>query len=110
MKLKVGSFALACAILMGLGLFALTWWIMAFEGATGEVTIIGKVYRGYEISPVGSFIGFLWAFADGLIGGAVFAWFYNFLGVKKTRVVYEETLEKEVEPGVRVEAPGPKTA
>jgi hypothetical protein len=35
------------------------------------------LYRGFNISPVGSFIGFVWAFVDGLIGGAIFAWLYN---------------------------------
>ena len=59
------------------GLFALTWWIIAFDGATGERTLIGQLYRGYSISPAGSIIGLIWAFFDGLIGGAIFAWLYN---------------------------------
>ena len=65
--------------MLGIGAFFLTWWIMAFEGATGEVTFIGHLYRGYNISPMGSIIGLLWAFFDGLIGGAIFAWLYNVL-------------------------------
>jgi len=28
-----------------LGLFSLTWWFIAFDGATGEPTLIGKLYR-----------------------------------------------------------------
>ena len=79
MTFHVKSFALTCGILWGFGLFILTWWIIAFEGATGDPTFIGRLYRGYSISPVGSFIGFAWALVDGLIGGAVFAWFYNWL-------------------------------
>jgi hypothetical protein len=50
---------------------------MAFDGATGQTTLIGEVYRGYRISPLGSVIGLLWATPDGLIGGAIFAWLYN---------------------------------
>lgn len=69
MKLNVKAFSLACGIVWGLGLFLLTWWIIAFDGATGEPTIIGRLYRGFNISPAGSFIGFVWAFVDGLIGG-----------------------------------------
>ena len=65
-----------------LGLFALTWWINAFDGATGERTLIGQLYRGYSISPMGSLIGFAWAFFDGLIGGAVFAWLYNAIAAR----------------------------
>jgi len=77
MKLNVKAFALACALIWGLGLFLLTWWIIVFDGATGEITLIGRLYRGYSISPVGSIIGLVWASIDGFIGGAVFAWLYN---------------------------------
>lgn len=76
-RLNVKAFAVACGLIWGIGLFALTWWIMAFDGATHEATLIGQVYRGYSISPVGSLIGLVWATSDGLIGGAIFAWFYN---------------------------------
>ena len=77
MKLNVLAFGLTCGLIWGFGLFALTWWIIAFEGATGEVTLIGRIYRGYSISAMGSVIGLVWALADGLIGGIVFAWLYN---------------------------------
>jgi hypothetical protein len=77
MKLNVKAFALTCGIIWGAGLFLLTWWIIAFEGVTGDVTFIGRLYKGYRISPLGSIIGLIWALADGLIGGAVFAWLYN---------------------------------
>lgn len=79
MKLEIKSFALATAILCGLGLFSFTWWVMLFDGFTGEITLIGKLYRGYSISIAGSFIGLAWAFFDGLLGGAMFAWLYNSL-------------------------------
>ena len=77
MKLSVTAFALTCAIVWGLGLFVITWWIIFFEGATCEATFIGRVYLGYNISPLGSVIGLAWAFIDGGIGGAIFAWLYN---------------------------------
>ena len=77
MKLNVKAFALTCGLLWGLGVCLLTWWIMAFDGPTGEATLLGRVYRGYNITPLGSVIGLAWALADGLIGGAIFAWLYN---------------------------------
>jgi hypothetical protein len=77
MKLNIKAFALACGIIWGVGLFCLTWWIIAFDGATGEPTLIGMLYRGYNISAMGSVIGLVWGFFDGLIGGLVFAWLYN---------------------------------
>jgi hypothetical protein len=79
MKLNVKAFALTCALIWGLGVFCLTWWVIAFEGATHDLTLLGHLYRGYNISPVGSLIGWVWATADGLVGGAVFAWLYNVL-------------------------------
>lgn len=77
MKLNVKAVALSAGIIWGLGLFFLTWWIIAFEGQTGEQTFIGMVYRGYNISAMGSLIGLVWGFVDGLIGGFIFAWLYN---------------------------------
>ena len=82
MKLNVKAIALAFGLIWGLGLFILTWWIIAFEGATGDRTFIGLVYRGYNISPLGSIIGLPWAFADGAIGGAIFAWLYNCIAAR----------------------------
>lgn len=79
MRLNVKSFALTCGLIWGFGLFALTWWVIAFDGATGEATLIGRLYRGYNISAAGSFIGLVWAFADGLVDGAIFAYLYNLL-------------------------------
>jgi hypothetical protein len=77
MKLNVKAFALTSGIIWSLGLFALTWWIIAFDGVTHEVTLIGRLYRGYDISPLGSLVGLVWGFFDALIGGLIFAWLYN---------------------------------
>jgi fermentation-respiration switch protein FrsA (DUF1100 family) len=85
MKLNVKAFALACGIVWGLGVFMLAWWIMLFEGATGEPTLIGQVYRGFNISPLGSVIGLAWALVDGTIAGAIVAWLYNLLVTKFAR-------------------------
>jgi len=79
MKLNTKAFALACGLIWGLGLFFITWFVIALDGATGEVTVISRVYRGYTISAMGSIIGMIWGFLDGLVGGAVFAWLYNSL-------------------------------
>jgi hypothetical protein len=82
MKLNVKAFALTCGIVWGLGLFALTWWVIAFDGATGDLTFIGRVYRGYSISAMGSIAGLIWALVDGLVGGAIFAWLYNIIATR----------------------------
>lgn len=85
MKLSIKAFSLTCGILWGLALFILTWWLIILDwpGMAGDKTIIGLVYLGYTVSPLGSLIGLVWAFVDGLICGAIFAWLYNLLVPKK---------------------------
>jgi hypothetical protein len=84
MRLNVKAFALTTGIISGVGLFLLTWWIIAFEGSTGEMTLIGRLYRGYSISPLGSIVGLIWAFVDGLIFGAIFAGLYNLIATRSS--------------------------
>jgi len=85
MKLNVKAFALTSALVWGFGLFCITWWIIAFDGATGQTTLIGRLYRGYNISPSGSIIGLIWALGDGFIGGAIFAWLYNLIAARVSK-------------------------
>lgn len=77
MKLNVKAMALTFALVASIGLLCLTWWVILFEGASYEPNLISKIYRGYTFSPIGSLIGMVWAFFDGLIGGACIAWIYN---------------------------------
>ena len=79
MKLDIRSFAITCALVLGIGLFLGTWWVIAFDGASADPALIGKVYRGYTLTPMGSVIGLIWGLGDGLIGGAIFACLYNLL-------------------------------
>lgn len=55
---------------------------LAFDGVTHEVTLIGRLYRGYSISPLGSLLGLVWGFFDALVGGAIFAWLYNLIAAR----------------------------
>ena len=83
MKLNAKAFALTNGILWGLGLFLVTWWKILFHRASGNPTFIGKVLFGYQIDPLGSVIGLVWAFVLGAIAGFVFAWLYNKLAAGK---------------------------
>ena len=49
MKLDVKAFAITCAVLWGLGLFILTWWVILFDGSSGDTLVIGRIYRGYSV-------------------------------------------------------------
>lgn len=79
MRLNIPAFAVACALVWGVGLFLGTWWIILWEGASSEPTLIGRIYPGFELTPAGSLVGLLWGLADGLIGGAIFVALYNWL-------------------------------
>jgi len=83
MKLDVRTFSLTCAIFWSLCVLIVTWWIIFFDGAKQGPTLLGRLYRGYSVTPLGSLIGFIWAFVDGYVGGAIFAWLYNKLLKKK---------------------------
>ena len=77
MKLNVKALALAGGIAWDLAVFLLTIWylIFGFDGHTLQK--IHHVYLGYSVSIGGAFIGLVWGFIDGLIGGALVAWLYN---------------------------------
>ena len=82
MKLNVKAFALTLALIWGLGVFCMTWWIILFEGPDSGPNILTQIYRGYSVTPVGSLIGLVWGTMDGLIGGACIAWVYNSIASK----------------------------
>ncbi len=93
MKLNVRAFALAFGIWWGAGIFLLAWWIMAVGGQVDGPTFLERVYIGYAYTPLGSVIGLVWGFVDGLVGGAIFAWLYNLL---QTRFFSEGQQEARV--------------
>jgi hypothetical protein len=82
MKLNVKAFSLTCGVVWGLGIFVLAWWVIAFDGNGGAVPLLSLAYRGFTFTPIGSVIGLLWAFPDGLVLGALIAWLYNRLSGK----------------------------
>lgn len=86
MRLSVKALVVTCALLWGLSLFIGTWWIIVWDGASAGATFVGKVYRGYTVTPVGSLIGLLWGLVDGAIGGALFGWIYNAIAGRGARV------------------------
>jgi hypothetical protein len=77
MKLNPKAFGLTCGTMWGVGLFALTWWIIALDGPSRKPNGLSKLYRGYTFTPLGSVIGLVWGFFDALAGGLSFAWLYN---------------------------------
>lgn len=77
MKLDIKAFSLTCGIIAAIGLLVLTGWMRAFDALSGPPIFLSHLYRGYNFTLSGSLIGSAWAFVDGVIGGAIFAWLYD---------------------------------
>lgn len=82
MRFNVKALALTAAIFWGGALFFVTWWLIIL-GSGGVLTFFDRMYPGYHVTPLGSVIGLLWGFVDGLICGAIFAWLYNLFAPKE---------------------------
>lgn len=77
MKLKPLALALSVGSVWGINWFILTWWMILFEGITHEVTLLGRWYRGFTVSPAGSLVALGYGFVDGFLLGLLVAWLYN---------------------------------
>lgn len=79
MKLNVKAFALAGGIVWGVNWWFVAWWMMAFDGVTREPTFLGQMYRGFNLSPLGSLVALAYGFVDGFMLGLLIALVYNWL-------------------------------
>jgi hypothetical protein len=79
MRLNALFSGLAAGILLGTGLFVATNWLVLKGGPVvgPHLRLLGEFFIGYDVSFVGSLIGFAYAFVLGLAGGAVIASLYN---------------------------------
>ena len=86
MKLSVKGLALTVAIFWGALIFLVGITNLVFpEYGEDLLEIAEDIYPGYTIGGFGSVIvGTLYAFVDGAIGGAIFAWLYNKLSGSTT--------------------------
>ncbi len=77
MRLDIKAFGLACGIMWGLAVLVATLWLIVSGSGGTFMQYLDNFYIGYSFSVVGAFIGAIWGFFDGLIGGVIFAWLYN---------------------------------
>jgi hypothetical protein len=84
MQLRPSALGVGLGFVWGVSLF-ITTWISYYTGYADLFlrTMAGSIYPGYSISPGGSFLGLIYGFIDGFIAGAVIAWVYNKVAVKK---------------------------
>jgi hypothetical protein len=79
MKLNISAFALAFGIWWGLGVFVITWWLIATGAEPATGMFLDRLYIGYHLTPAGSLIGLAWGVVCGTICGGILAWLYNIL-------------------------------
>ena len=78
MKLRPVALGIALGTVWGVSLFITTW--ISYYTGYGELflrTLAESIYPGYSISPVGSFIGLVYGFADGFVSASIIAIIYN---------------------------------
>ena len=76
-QLGVISFGLATGIASALFVFLLGVVATLFGWGAELAHGLSSLFIGYAPSFVGAITGAVWAFVDGLIGGALIAWLYN---------------------------------
>lgn len=78
MKLKPLALGIALGAVWGGSLFITTW--ISYYTGYGKLfleVLAQTIYPGYEISPLGSFLGLLYGFIDGFVSAALIGWIYN---------------------------------
>ncbi len=78
MRLKPLSLGIAIGTVWGVSLFITTW--LSYYTGYGRLflqTMAESIYPGYSITPLGSLLGLVYGFIDGLVSGALVAVIYN---------------------------------
>lgn len=84
-KLDIKAFGLATGILWSFYILCVGLLASQFQIGTRLVEMFGAFYVGYKPTLLGSLLGAMWSFVDGLVGGIVFAWLYNKLSRSQSR-------------------------
>ena len=81
MKIKAGALALVCAVTGGVGLFAMTVWLIIKNGpgAGQHLQLLSNYFVGYSVTWPGAFIGLLYGAVTGGLIGWVIARIYNIM-------------------------------
>jgi predicted MFS family arabinose efflux permease len=78
MKLKLVALGVALGTVWGIPLFITTW--LSYYTGYGKLfleVLAQSIYPGYTITPIGSFLGLLYGFADGFVSAALIGYIYN---------------------------------
>ena len=78
MKLRPVALGVALGSVWGVSLFITTW--ISYYTGYGRLfleVLAQSIYPGYTITPLGSFLGLLYGFADGFVSAALIGYIYN---------------------------------
>ena len=78
MRLKPLALGISLGVVWGGSLFITTW--LSYYTGYGRLfleAMAQSIYPGYTISPIGSLLGLLYGFLDGLISASLIGWIYN---------------------------------
>lgn len=78
-RLQAGVLALVCALIGGVGLFAVTAWLLIKGGphVGAHLQLLGHYFIGYSVTWKGSVVGFFYGALTGGIVGWTIATVYN---------------------------------
>ena len=81
MRLNANINGLVAGIMVGLGIFVATNWLVLKGGDVvgPHLGLLGQFFIGYEVSFGGSLIGFAYGFATGFLVGYLVARIYNWV-------------------------------
>lgn len=80
-KLDALAFGVSIGAVLGFGIFLATN-ILIWKGGDvigPRLALLGQYFIGYEVTPIGSLIGFAWGFASGFALGWIGAGLRNFI-------------------------------
>jgi len=77
MKINTKALAISIGLVWGLAVFFLTVWFLVMGYNGNLLAKLDAVYLGYSVTWLGAFIGLIYGFVDGLIGGTLLGYFYN---------------------------------
>jgi hypothetical protein len=80
-RIKAGALALVCAVIGGVGLFALTAWLVIKDGpeAGPHLQLLANYFAGYSVTWPGALVGLGYGAVTGGIVGWVIGRIYNSL-------------------------------
>jgi hypothetical protein len=78
-RLNAGFLGLVAGLILGLGLFVATIWLVLKGGPNPgpHLSLLSQYFPGYSVSFLGSLVGFIYAFLFGFIGGSIVGFIYN---------------------------------